>query len=96
MNSSLLTVDEPDGFPVDSIVKCIAHPNPGPHVGLFLRITSKPISEEKIDDSPVGVFEASIVPGFYGQDVETLDRKNYAFFALSWMRPATPEEIAAL
>ena len=95
MNSSLLTVDEPDGFPVDSIVKCIAHPRDD-QIGLYLRITSGPencLTAEYDDDNKE--VEGS-ENRYYGQDVATLDGKMTGLYALSWMRPATPEEIAAL
>ena len=90
MNSSLLTVDEPDGFPVDSIVKCIAHRNEPDLIGMYVKVSSKPIYKDMVRSN--GIPD----DGFYGQFVDSLDGEAGAFWALSWMRPATQDEIAAL
>ena len=95
MNSSLLTVDEADGFEPGFIVKCVAHPDPS-EIGEYSRITGFPeICTAVLYDSDDEIIEGS-QREYYGQDVESLDGKRVGFYALSWMRPATPEEIAAL
>ena len=95
VNSSLLTVEEADGFKVGQIIKLVAHPH-GAYIGEFFRIIGEPENAESVSASGDGGSHPDM-EGFLGQPVEPVDDPSLvAFFALSWMRPATPEEIAAL
>ena len=95
MNSSLLTVEKADGFEVGQIIKLVAHPH-GAYIGEFFKIIGEPENAESVSASGDGESHPDM-EGFFGQPVEPIgDPSLVAFFALSWMRPATQIELDEL
>ena len=96
MNSSLLTVEEPDGFPVGMICVVCTVPNywdwtqAGDLVEVLAPATNVLLAE--------GVNAGEVARQ---QEIENLTRGTRSGYAGHWvypnmLRPATPEEIAAL
>ncbi len=89
--NSLLKVDEPDGFPVGMICKVVSHPVES-EIGVFVEIEEAARFDENVPGS-MGPMD------FYGQDCRIVANGSIGFeifYALSWMRPATQEEIDQL
>jgi len=99
--NSLLTVDEPDGFPVGMVVKCTGHGSYPEYIGMYFRIVKEPENPSELDTGAPGSGAFDIgdwvtTDGYYGQNTNTLDGQYELYLALSWMRPATESELDEL
>ena len=98
MNSSLLTVEEVDGFPVGMIcVVCCGSEKSIYQVGEIVKILGAPVRSLSRDKERRLREYTSYSQSVFRYKTKTSSREGRRFgIQINRMRPATPEEIAAL